>query len=515
MVWGADPMDTPRASIGYAQDHIIVQFKSNLLSSPTEGALITPFDLTTLDLPPGCTLKEPAFSRWLKRHQPPQNGIHAHHQLDQLDFKRPLYLELPEALSAPECVERLNQHPLIEYAELDVVGTGGTTIPNDPNFPLQWYHRNLGSSGGSVPADIRSTEAWDLTQGSSNITVAILDTGLNTNLTEFIGRTVPGYDFVNDDNDPDDDHGHGTSVAGTLGANASNATLVAGMNWQCKIMPIKVLDASNTGFYSWWSDGIDYAVSNGCNVINLSAGGFPSSTTLSNSIMNAIAQGVIFVTISHNDGMESIRFPGRMEACITVGATSDDDHRWASSNYGPELDLVAPGQSIFTVSNTGTLQFWNGTSFAAPLVSGVAAMLVGLQPNLNQYQVERLLTLGADDEVGDALEDMQGYDPFHGWGRLNAYNSLILLQTEIDTIEKDQAENVMVTWTKAPNAETKKPYQISYTDNLTNNWITIASPSNLTYQTSTVQWMDDGTDTGIHPSNLTGRCYRVQITSPE
>src|SRR5699024_6887825 len=116
------------------------------------------------------------------------------------------------------------------------------------------------------------------------------------------------------------------------------------------------------------------------------------------------------------------------------------DRRWSSSNYGPSVDLVAPGVNIYTVSLSGTLNAWTGTSFAAPLVAGSCALLAALKPGLNQQQALQLLTLGAEDQVGEAT-DVSGFDNYYGWGRLNAYNSVLLAQTRFDT------------WQRGPNPQ--------------------------------------------------------------
>jgi cell wall-associated protease len=193
-------------------------------------------------------------------------------------------------------------------------------------------------------------------------------------------------------------------VAGTLAANANNGLLVAGVDWHCRLMPVKVLDGDNYGFYSWWAQGIDFAVANGAKVINLSSGGDLNSAVLTTSIMNAIAQGVIFVTITHNRGENFVRFPGRLAAAITVGATERDGVKTDFSNWGQGIDLVAPGRDIYTVTTAGGITRWWGTLFAAPQVAGAAALLAALRPTINQSELEMLLTLGAIDQGGDELD---------------------------------------------------------------------------------------------------------------
>lgn len=301
--------------------------------------------------------------------------------------------------------------------ELDAIGSAGA-VPNDPGYSEQYFHES-----------IESENAWDMTTGSQSITVAVLDTGLSMSLGEFSGRTVAGYDYANWDTNPTDDNGHGTAVAGTIAANANNGNSIAGVDWKCKIMPIKVLDSSNYGYYSWWTAGINFAVTNGARVINLSAGGSSTSSSLTTAIDNAIANGVIFVTVTHNDGTGSIRFPGSLPQAITVGAVTSSDVRSYYSNWGSAIDLVAPGSGIYCLDHYGNQLHRSGTSFAAPQVSGVAALLLSIDNGLTQSDVESLLVQGADDQVGDAY-DTPGFDVYYGWGRLNAFKSLSLVQPE-------------------------------------------------------------------------------------
>ena len=423
---GADwPFAQPRAGLEYARDHVIVLFRRDVLASRL-GRLrgVEPQKaVAALGLPPGVELVETPLARWRRRHAgataAPAGSARA-----VIDLDRRVYARVPPGMTATGLVALLRANPAVAYAEPDYVGHGATTIPNDPEFSSQWQHRNLYCTS-PVPADIRTVEAWDICRGDSNVVLAVLDTGLNTNLLEFSGRTVPGYDFANSDDDPADDHDHGTAVAGTAAATGNNSNQLAGVDWYCRIMPVKVLNSANWGYYSWWADGIEWAVSNGADVINLSAGGSSSDTTLSNAIMDAVSRGVIFITITHNDGSSTIRFPGSMRTCITVGGTTTNDSRATWSNYGPEIDLVAPAENIRVILRDGSLSDWYGTSFAAPLVAGVACLVRALQPDVDQRQMEQLLRATADDQVGDPAEDTLGFDVYHGSGRLNAFQALL------------------------------------------------------------------------------------------
>jgi hypothetical protein len=460
----------------HALNHVIVKFKDTALAPAIESR---DHELARLNrklaLPRGATLRE---SPWGKTKRV------------AADF---MYLDLPPGLSVEDCLARLKKLPEIEYAEPDGIGHGGgELIPTDLDFVFQWHHRNTLKSTASS----HTPEAWTITTGAASTIVAVLDTGINTALGEFSGRLVPGYNFVSNTTDPSDDHGHGSAVSTVLCANANNALGGAGVNWNCRLMPVKVLNDVNYGLYSWWAQGINYAVANGAKVINLSAGGTGSSTALTTAINNAIAAGVIFVTITQNDGTGVITYPGNLANPITVGATDQQDRRSTFSNYGSAIDLVAPGTAIHTLGRHGNLEFWNGTSFAAPQVAGVASLLCGLNPNLKQADIRALLCSGADDRVGDAT-DTAGFDIYYGNGRLNAHNSILLAQTHIDQITTTGA-GLSISWTTPANAATRKPYEIFFRPLNQTTWTRVATADAITYQATQATWTTQSTTPGLY-----------------
>lgn len=477
-----------------APDHILVKFKPAAVAGMKSASVGESLDelLAALALPAGASLSEPVLNQ-LERDR---RKLVAEPAPSTVNLDRFLYLRVPPTLTAAKCVARVSRHPWVEYAELDGIGQGGV-IPNDPNFSSQWHHRNLAKPSASI----QTPPAWDITQGSTNVIIAVLDTGL-TSSTEFAGRTVPGYNFAYTNANPADDHGHGTAVAGTAAANAQNSALVAGVDWRCRIMPLKVLDANNSGFYSWWAQAIDFAVSNGAKVINLSAGGASSSTTVTRAITNAIAQGVIFVTITHNNGVGVITYPGNLTNCITVGATDAQDRRAGFSNFGPQIDLSAPGTNIYTVSRTGTLNIWWGTSFSAPQVAGVCSLLAALRPGISHADARLLLCAGAEDAVGD-VTDTPGFDQYYGWGRLNAFNSLLLAQTRVDRTEWSNGV-VRLSWPSPANASNKQPFQVQYKGAVTGAWTTLTNLAAFTYATNRTFWIDTN-------APASARYYRVQL----
>ena len=371
-----------------------------------------------------------------------------------------------------ELIELYRLTDLFEYVEPNFVGHGhgySQTTPNDTFFNRQWSHYNDGTfslSNSTVDADIDSELAWDITQGNSNLIIAILDSGLKLDHPEFAGRiwTNPsevqdgsdtdsngfiddingGWDFVNNDNNPTDDHGHGTNVAGIAVASGNDSNGYAGVNWNSKIMVCKILDDNNSGFYSWWADAIYYAVDNGASVINLSAGGNGSSTLLENAINYAYNNNVVIVVSTGNQN-SVIQYPARYTNAFAVGSTDSDDTRsapffWSStsgSNFGPELDFVAPGNYIYGLSyssNTNFNTYWGGTSQAAPHVAGLVSLLLSVDSNLTVDQIRTILEESSEDQVGDS-DDTIGWDQYYGHGRINAYNALTHSTLSINDID--------------------------------------------------------------------------------
>jgi thermitase len=468
------------STVDHASSCVLVKFKAEVRRDVKRiPGHVRSNLLTRLKLPKGAELQEPPITA----------------ELGESD-DRFLYLRLPPGLSAKKCVELLERHPDLEYAEEDGIGTGGSIFPNDPGFLVQWHHRN----SLKLSASIRTPSAWDVTCGSRAVVVAVLDTGVNTGLAEFAERTLPGYNFVSANTDTFDDHGHGTAVAGVICAGGNNGSLVAGIDWHCRLLPVKVLDSNNSGQYSWWAQGIDYAVSRGAKIINLSAGGSSGSSTITRAITNAIANGVIFVTITHNHGSGSITFPGSFADSITVGSSDRLDQRSAFSNYGPQIDLVAPGTNIATVGRSGLVEHWTGTSFAAPQVAGTCALLCSLYPQLNQRLAKVFLCAGSEDRVGGATDTL-GFDNYYGWGRLNAYNSLLLASTKIDQITVTN-NRVVLSWPSPNNASNRQPYVVEYQPLRSAYWI--GSVSNFRYTPGRTWW------TNTSPAAV-GACYRIRL----
>lgn len=502
------PFAHPDPQIGYARDHLLIKFKPDKID-PSASAREWNAVLAQFDLPAGADLMDTSFR--VLTGQPVPAGA-SEKSSAPTDLNRHLFLRLPPGVDALETVQKLTANPLLEYIELDGIGTAATTIPTDPFFVNQWHHRNTAYTNGVIRADIHTPEAWDITQGSSNVIVAVLDTGVHAALPEFDGRLLPGHDFVRGDDNPDDETGHGTAVALVLGASANNAMGIAGVDWKCKLMPLKVVDTNDLFFDAWVAAAVDWATTSGCKVINMSLGKYGSSESIARAITNAIAKGLIVVSLTSNDGTNQISFPGNLAEVITVGATDLSDRRADFSNYGPEIDLVAPGVGICTLHRDGSLWCPDGTSLSAPMVSGAAALLAAMRSDINNEMARTLLCAGADDLVGHPSEDTPGFDIYHGWGRLNVYNSVVLSQTRLERLQVTPNRQILFAWTCPPNAEGKQLYRIEFANSMLGPWKTLAAHSDITYSGTRACWIDDHSQTGGLAGILKDKFFRIRVS---
>jgi subtilisin family serine protease len=317
----------------------------------------------------------------------------------------------------------------VEFAQPDWIGEGGgTVVPNSTWYPEQWHHRNIGQSGGTAGADLESEEGWVLSTGSAATVVAVLDSGIDSDHPEFAGRLLAGWDYMNNDSDPEDDHGHGTAVTALLAANADNAFGVAGVDWQCKILPVKVLDQFNAGSTTALINGLGFATTQAADVISMSLINYPCFGALGTALNDARSAGAILVACAGNGGIgdADLSCPGASTHTISIGATDHDDWRAWYSGTGAALEFVAPGDNVVTAAfDTPDDTYWvfNGCSSATPVAAGIVSILRGLAAGtgaqLRTPRMRTILRAAAEDLVGNPAEDTAGRDDYMGWGRLN------------------------------------------------------------------------------------------------
>ncbi len=373
----------------------------------------------------------------------------------------------------PTLVQQCKNIRSIAYAEPNYIAIGGgqeipmsaaQTIPNDTHFGKQWGMLNNGTNTGIgtvvADADVDMELAWDIETGDPDMIIAVPDSGLKMNHPDIASRIwtnpseiangidddgngyvddINGWDWVNNDNNPTDDHGHGSNVTGIIGAIANNNSLFTGGNWNSKIMPLKVLNSTNSGTYAAMANSIFYAVDKGAKVISMSIGGSGTSDLLSDAMAYMNVNNVVFTVCMMNFNTDQTYYPAGYSSSypniIAVGATNPDDQRtapffWSAtsgSSYGNHINVVAPGNFIYglsNTSNTSSSSYWGGTSQATPLVASIASLMLAHNPNLSPNQVREILQNTAQDQVGNPAEDVAGFDQYMGHGRVNAYAAL-------------------------------------------------------------------------------------------
>lgn len=309
-------------------------------------------------------------------------------------------VDLPPQASETAIVQQLSRHPQLKFAELDRK-VKSTLAVNDPYVGSEWH---LGTIGASA--------AWDFALGAG-VTVAILDSGIDSSHPDLAGQLVPGWNFVDNNSNTADVYGHGTAVAGTVAATSNNGIGVAGVSSSAKIMPVRVSDSTGWATYSALAQGITYAADHGARIANLSFQG----PTASSSVVSAAQymkdkNGLVFISAG-NAGTQENYTP--TTSAILVSATNSTDVLASFSSWGNYVSLAAPGDGIYTTHTGGS--YWScwGTSFSSPVAAAVGALVMSAKPGLTSAQVESILFSTAAD-LGAS-----GRDPQYGYGRVNAY----------------------------------------------------------------------------------------------
>lgn len=361
-----------------------------------------------------------------------------------------LRCEFPAATDTAQLIKQLQTLPGIAAAQPNHV-YHLHYIPNDPDIDEQY----------ALPR-IKAYEAWEVERGSPNVPVAVIDTGIDyyhpdlaagmwmnsgedvnnnglVDADDFNGidddnngfiddlrgwdfTDAPNYpdggDYLERDNDPMDKMGHGTGVAGIIAAQADNNIGIAGLAHHCRIMNLRAFTDGGNGEEDDVASAILYAINNGARIINMSWGDVFVSRLMDDIIRYGESRNIIMVASAGNSSTTDIHYPSAFAGTISVGATDSQDRLAGFSNYGPSVDLVAPGENIYTTTLNENYTTMNGTSFSAPFVSAAAALLLSQNPQLSAEAVSSLLTSSADD-LGEA-----GVDKYYGAGRLNGYSLL-------------------------------------------------------------------------------------------
>ncbi|HNW92242.1 MAG TPA: S8 family serine peptidase, partial [bacterium] len=278
--------------------------------------------------------------------------------------------------------------------------------PNDPMYPL-----NYAFTATSAPA------AWDITTSDSTVKIGVVDSGLDLDHPDLAAHinTTDDYDFVNTDAVAQDDHGHGTAMAGIIGAVTNNGTAIAGVNWQGTLLPVKVLNAELGTSQATAAQGIAWASGKGAKVICMGFVFTSTTTALDNAITAAYNGGATLVAPMGNDGGSYTRYPAANSYVIAVGSVGPGKTVSSFSNRGSHIDVVAPGETIPTTYLNDAVDTVQGTSYAAAYVAGVVSLLYAVNPNLTPAEVYTIISTTAKD-LGAS-----GYDSTYGYGLVDVY----------------------------------------------------------------------------------------------
>lgn len=251
----------------------------------------------------------------------------------------------------------------VDYVEPNYIYKA-SYIPNDTYFSYQYG-----------PQKIQTPSAWDVTQSSQTVKIAIVDTGVQLNHPDLASKLLPGYDFVSGDTVPNDGNGHGTHVAGIAAAVTNDGRGIAGVAPLASILPIRVLDDNGSGSLSSIANGIIFAANQGAQVINLSLGATQGAATLQNAVDYAWNKGAVLVAAAGNDGVNIPNYPAYYNNVIAVALTTSADYRSSFSNFGRWVEVAAPGSDILSTYTGSYYAYLSGTSMASPHVAGIAALL--------------------------------------------------------------------------------------------------------------------------------------------
>jgi len=340
-------------------------------------------------------------------------------------------IEVPEDTDIEFLVAQYNDDENIEYAQPVYRYFIMTTTPDD-----------MGNQDTNLP-QVFATNGWDISTGNSSITIAIIDTGILNTHADLDNKIVSETDFTGDGNG--DASGHGTAVAGVAAAETNNTQGMAGMDWNAKLMPLRIFDNGGSSNSIWVVQAVNFAMSNGADVINMSIGSLSADSSLKTACDTAYAADIIVVASMGNvdepNGFykTSVVYPAAFDSVIGVGATdsSDDLTSWSIIGSGAyTTEIVAPGENIYTttlapgygkVFSGGSLngQAISGTSFSSPLVAGLASLMKATHSGATASEIRQYLHDTADD-LGD-----DGYDSSYGYGRVNAYQALTLTSSKI------------------------------------------------------------------------------------
>jgi hypothetical protein len=344
-------------------------------------------------------------------------------------------------MTMSKALQAFGKAPEVLYAEPNyIVNTFAT--PNDTCYPELWGMNNIGQTGGTADADIDAPEAWNLTTGTTNVVVAVIDTGVDYTHPDLAANMFQdpvdgsyGINVVSGTTDPMDDNGHGTHVSGIIGAVGNNSLGVVGVNWNVQILACKFLDATGTGTNAGAIACLDYVASmkdRGFKIVatNNSYGGGAYSQALHDAIDAQRQRGILFIAAagnfrSDNETLQTYPASYSLPNILSIASTDASDNLSFFSNYGKRVvHIAAPGENILSTV-PGGYEFYNGTSMATPHVTGVAALIHALYPGSDWRSVKNRILAGGDAKDALTQTTVTGRR-LNVYGALTCSNSIVL-----------------------------------------------------------------------------------------
>jgi thermitase len=414
------------ACADYAPGQIMIKFKPGVVSLPkgmrvaaVKAASVKAASVSALNTKHGVFRVEQLYKKVLEIRP------------DWTHLENQYVLVFPDDKDVKQVAQEYGQDANVQVAEPISIVHAFDITPNDPLFDQQYGLTKM-----------QAPQAWDRTTGESSVVIAVLDTGVNYNHEDLVGRIdlANGYDCVNEDADPWDDHthAHGTTVSGVIGAAGNNGIGVAGVDWSAKILPVKVLDHQGNGLMTNITEGITWAMAKNADVINMSFGQYNDGPLkyieqdpggIKAFCQAAYDAGIVLVAAAGNGNVDWNTYPAYYPTVVAVAAVDEDDKRaiWTNidpatlqvqaSNYGTWVGVAAPGDDIMTTQKGNNYVYTSGTSLACPFVSGLAGLIKAVYPGATNQEIMDKATT----EVNNIDSLNPGYEGLLGSGRINAY----------------------------------------------------------------------------------------------
>lgn len=353
-------------------------------------------------------------------------------------------IELPSQVDTVKIMTALSRNPNFDFVELDGA-VKPDFYPNDPYYSNDWHLPKIGA-----PA------AWDIAEGSG-VTIAILDTGVDTTQPDLQPQLVPGWNFYDGNDDVTDVLGHGTAVAGIAAAASDNSIGTASVSFQSRIMPMRITDANGYGYFSLMAQALTVAADSGARVANISFLNVSLSSSVDLAAQYMRSKGGVVVIAAGNTG--SLLSDPPRDSLTVVAATDSNDNRASFSSYGDYVDMAAPGVGIMTTTMGGGYGSLSGTSAASPIVAGVYALMISADPDLQPASLDNTLFSNALD-LGDS-----GFDPYYGYGRVQAADAVAAI-AQVSPPSDTESPTVAITSPTGGDVSGLVPVDVTATDNV-------------------------------------------------